>query len=612
MKKSIILPGMLAIIGGIVGLASCGPSDDSIPEGAERITFWGTVDQYNAEGYKAAVNAYNAGQGLKDGVYVKFSPKSDLSNNHISFCKSSVGTVDVLGVNDRYMFNNTAQGFYTNLQDYVDDESTYTKDENGNPYFDEANYSSGNIDRFRFNTATKEAGAGEDLYALPLLSNASVLYYNQSYFEANNINIISVAEDKLEAYNAANGTSFAPRGYAEYTVEATPKSGLKSSKNLQGEDVVKVFNNLIPMSFLELNTLSKYFTRSYNAASPSLYGVLNEWWFSHGWAVGGDCVKYDEDLGQYKFTLGDKEPNYLVVNDVTVNNHAYKAGDILTYRDRNYVIDNPASDIMGRLYELPSQYEQFREFCALSQTKDVPVDADFVGYGISPSPATLNNNSKITYFTSGEVAMLVEGANAMDTIYTSLVNKTKWDAAVMYTYREFEGEDPDPTKTMKVIGKNYQDGGVFSGEVKKVNDTPIVGKLGASSINIGWAIPANSSHKEAAWKFLQFLTSKEGQSYFTGVDAGIPTDSEFALSAEFTGKENKKCANYEAISIMSEECEIGDWSYFEDGEWINVWADELNTDVRNGEITLEQFFANQQERTDSILSGYDFKLHGKE
>lgn len=606
-KAAVVLSSLLAF----TCLAGCGGNGDTPDGDQERITFWGITDQYTSESYKQLVDAYNERQGKIDGVFVKYSPKTDSSANHISYCGSARGTVDIIGVSDRYVFNNIAQGFYTNLQDYIDDETTYTRNEAGEAYFSEDNYSANNIDRFRFNAETREAGAGEDLYALPLVSNASVIYYNEDYFLNNNINIISVTEEELDVYNAANGTDYAARGYAEYTAEAAPAKGLKTSENLQGETVVKVFNDLIPMSFLEVNTLSKYFSTEYNAASPSRYGILNEWWFSHGWAVGGDCVKWDEASGQYKFTLGDKQPNYLVTSAVTVNGTAYAAGDILTYRDRNYVLENSSADISAHLYELPSQYEQFREFCAWSQEADKKVDDEVYGYEISPSPATLNNSSKVNYFTSGEVAMLVDGTTEMDPIYNALVGKTAWDIAPMYTYREFEGEDPAGDGTLKVIGKEY-DGGIFTGEIKTVEGTKIVGKLSGSSQNFGWAIPANSSHKDAAWKFLQFLTSEEGQSYFVANDAGAPSVSSFVNSPAFYDKENKKCDNYRAIAIMTENCEIGDWSYFENGEWISDWSLELNTDVRNGVTTLDEFFDHQQAGTDSILAGYKFKLHGKE
>ena len=215
-------------------IAGCAGGDDA--GNGERITFWGITDQYTSSSYSALVDAYNEGQGKIDGVYVKYSPKTDSSANHMAYCTSARGTVDIIGVSDRYVFNNIAQGFYTNLQDFVDDSSTYTTNADGEAYFSEDNYASGNIDRFRFNKETSEAGEGEDLYALPLVANATVIYYNEDYFANNNINIISVTEEELDAYNSANGTSYAPRGYAEYTVDAM---GLKRRKISTGKRWLK-------------------------------------------------------------------------------------------------------------------------------------------------------------------------------------------------------------------------------------------------------------------------------------------------------------------------------------------------------------------------------------
>ena len=78
------------------------------------------------------------------------------------------------------------------------------------------------------------------------MSNASVIYYNEDYFLNNNINIISVTEEELDAYNAANGTDYAARGYAEYTAEAAPAKGLKTSKTCRARRSSKYSTILSP------------------------------------------------------------------------------------------------------------------------------------------------------------------------------------------------------------------------------------------------------------------------------------------------------------------------------------------------------------------------------
>jgi ABC-type glycerol-3-phosphate transport system substrate-binding protein len=601
--KSIILTLILLFT---FTLVSCDGDDNGSNNGV-RINFWSIGDQYSMQAYKALVDEYNATQGVIDGVSVKISFKQDQSDTHYAICGSAKSQVDVLGVSDRKFFNNAKEGYYTNLDELYANEALRTKDADGNYVLALDDISENLIDRYRFNIDTRTGGKGQSLYAIPMGSDPTLIIYNVDLFNEANINIISVEESKLDAYNAQNNTSYKARGYAEYTVDAAPAQGLKTSTNLNGETVVKVFNNLIPMNYVEVNTLSKYFTKSYTSSSKSTYGILNEWWFSHGWPVGGDCVAWDNDLNKYKFILGDENANYMAIDNVQVNGTDYNPGEILSYNDRKYVNSNPTFD-KSKLYELPSQYEQFRDFCALSQAKGVKVDSEITGYGISPSPATLQNSSKITYFTSGSVAMVVEGFNQLQTVKDG--TRYKFDVAPLYTFREFEGEDTLGHNELKVIGKSY-DGVVFEGNLKTVNGVTIKSEPVGSSNSIGWTIPANSANKEAAWKFLQWLASNEGLSYLVKANATAPTSKSYALSDEFANMEGRIVNNFRAVGIMTSQCELGDWSYLEDGQWITVWSNELNTDVRNGKTDLDVFFNNQQGPTDSLLEKYKFRLYGK-
>lgn len=602
-RKTIILTLILMFM---FTLVACN-NEQTEPDNVDRINFWSIGDQYSMQAYKSLVDDYNKTQGVIDGVSVKLSFKQDQSDTHYAICGSDKSQVDVLGVSDRKFFNNAKEGYYTNLDELYANESLRTKDANGNYVFDLSDISENLIDRYRFNIDNRTGGKGQSLYAIPMGSDPTLIIYNVDLFNAANINIISVEESKLDAYNQQNNTKFKARGYAEYTVDATPAQGLKTSTNLNGETVVKVFNNLIPMNYVELNTLSKYFTKTYTASSQSTYGILNEWWFSHGWPVGGDCVAWDNDLNKYKFILGDENPNYMVIDNLQVNGTDYKAGEILSYNDRKYVNNNASFD-KSKLYKLPSQYEQFRDFCALSQAKGVKVDSEITGYGISPSPATLQNSSKITYFTSGSVAMVVEGFNQLQTVKDG--TRYKFDVAPLYTFREFEGEATLGHNELKVIGKSY-DGVVFTGELKTVNGVEIKSQPAGSSNSIGWTIPSNSSNKEAAWKFLQWLASNKGLEYLVKANATAPTSTSYALSDEFANMEGRIVDNFRAVGIMASQCELGDWSYLEDGQWITVWSNELNTDVRNGKTDLDVFFNNQQAPTDSLLEKYKFRLYGK-
>lgn len=428
-----VLSAVFALSFAAVG-AGCGETGGTAT-GKTVIKFWPSSNQYTAKTISQIVKEYNEGQGVKDGVFVQADlTKVDISSNHFSVCPENVrNQTDILTVTDRTVFYGAgyASGsFYTDLSVLAANETLRTKDENGNYYLSFEDYSSPAINRYYFNRETREAGNPQSgtLYALPFDSNPSVLMYNETYFENANINIISVKEEDLAEYNSKNQTSFAPRGYCEYTVEATPAQGLKTSTNLAGETVVKVFNNLIPMNFIELNTLSKYFTKTYNSSSPSDYGFLNEWWFSHGWAVGGNCIAWDNEAEQHVFSLGDTTNAYMVTKSVTIDGVDYEPGDVLGYNARQYLAKNSSQIDETSFYEIPSQYDQFKDYCALSQKKDRKVDSTFYGYGISPDPSTFSNSSKVKYFTTGNVAMLVNEFTSLITVTGSTRAKINGNA----------------------------------------------------------------------------------------------------------------------------------------------------------------------------------------
>ncbi|MGN0806250.1 MAG: hypothetical protein ACI4MC_04355, partial [Candidatus Coproplasma sp.] len=468
------------------------------------------------------------------------------------------------------------------------------------------------VDRFRIDSETRRAGTGTTLYGVPNGDDPSILFYNTAYFESAGVNVISIPEDELEAYNSEHGTSYQPHGYAEYSSSAAPAVGLKTSKNLAGKEVVKVFNNRISMNWEELLCLSKYFTKAYNSSSSSTYGFLNEWWFSYGWSVGGDCIGYNKETGHYEFTLGDEDPNYLVIEDVTVNGSEYKAGEVLLYEDKTYVAEQGAKgEYMSSLYELPSMYDAFAEFCALSQTKGKAVDSKGkVGYGISPSPSSLVNTSKMTYFTSGNVAILCDSYSLVpETLGQS--NLKTWDFAPLYQYKEYEGGSLDDSGNLKIIGETYS-GETYTGELKKAGsqNVEVVGYKATQSMATCYVIPSksNSSKHQASWKFIQWAASVNGQSIISKSNNIIPNQIDYAHSDEFVNLAEHGGKNILALADTTTYTDIGDWSYIEDGEWVNPWANVLNTDVRNGDMMLDTFFSTVLNSTNKDLASEKYKI----
>ena len=91
------------------------------------------------------------------------------------------------------------------------------------------------------------AGEGASLLAIPNGNDPQILYYNKTILANCGINIVSVPESELEAYNTSNSAKLQPHGYAEY--KEAPFADAISSRNEAGEFVYKVFNESIAMNW---------------------------------------------------------------------------------------------------------------------------------------------------------------------------------------------------------------------------------------------------------------------------------------------------------------------------------------------------------------------------
>ncbi len=581
--------------------------------------------------YSRVVSAYNEGQGKTDGVYVNASQvKEDYSSNMSSSIKVKNSAPHIVIVKDKYFkkYTSIAKPLLQDLSGYVADETTHTKNAAGEKYFSLADISANNVYRWRYDKANNVAG-GESgpMYGIPNGSDPTVIVYNKDYFEQVGVNIISVAEEDLAAYNTQNSKGFKPHGYAEYTVEyanANGMDGLQTSQTLDGQTVVKVFNDRIAMNWSELVNLSRYLTKGlpskgivgYNDAAPSNYGFVSEWWFSYGWSVGGDCIKWDEQQGKYLFTLGDEDKNYLVTQAATVNGEAYTAGEVLEYNDMKYVRSHLTDATVaayladGTLTEIASQYEAFQEFTALTMPKNEKVSETKNGYGVAPNPDDAADRT--TFFSSGSGAMLCAPISNLTSF--EAVAQFEYGIAPCWQYREYEGGDVETDLNgtggyLKKIGKDYA-GVTYTGDLRVVNGTPVVGTQEALSMNTCYAIPSvhDENTKLAAWKFIQYIAGLEGQKVLAESQEIIPNQMSYATSAEYLGAAHH-VSNIDVAVKAAAYSTIIDSAYVESGEWVQLgWASDLNTKVRKGLMTLEEFFSANTEGANATLEQYKVRL----
>lgn len=590
----------------MTAVTACGGNGGASADAGDRTVIYYAASYVTAQvrdSYLKMIETYNNGQGKEDGVYVQMTDSSGAISGLDSALRSNY-MYDVLQLQDDEYKALAMQGgnYFVALDNYLTDEVKSSMQWEQIP--------ENLVNRFRMNTTAGSdglflAGEGTSLLALPNGSNPQMLFYNKSILEKCGINIVSVPESELDAYNSENGASLKAHGYAEY--KEAPYANAKSGKNEAGEYVYKVFNECIAMNWEELRCVARAMQKQYGYE----YGYMSEWWFNYGFSVGGDCVGWDEAAGQYKFTITDKQANYLALTDITVNGRSYGKGDVLLYEDKTFLNNNASekSALNGKIYELPSQYDAILEFNRLGVPANKEADTGVMGYGVAP--ATTNNRT--ARFTSGtDCPFLVE-----DFVQIASFKGILGDAlgmAMPAQYREYASGSTytkDGTEYLKVIGETY-DGAVYTGDLHVENGTAIVGEAATESEGTGLFIPANTKNKnyDAAFKFASWLAGPEGQAILAKGNAAVPNQVSYGLG-EYATSEDRLIPNMWAGAYMAQKADIGDYSYFTTVTWITEWSQAFNSDVREGKMTLTEFINTKIEVANTSLKGMRFRIVGR-
>ncbi len=612
-------------------LVGCvGGPDPEQPKGDRtEINFLCSINLKSTPAWTELLKAYNDGQGMKDNVYVNMS-RGTGSVSATIFEANSRSAYNVVAINDskdeaalqasliRSNRTYAPNGYMVDLSTFAANDEDFQKNSISKQALDwgrmtyNANAGAG------AGNAKHIIGAGQNLMAVPYGVSPHFNWYNKALFEAQGVNIISVEEEKCGTGEYAK---VQPHGYAEY--KEAPVAGMKASQTLDGRMVYKVFNNRIGMNWEEMRNFLKYFTKKdsdhpkgWNPSATSNYGFVSEYWFNYGWSVGGDVMGFNGT--DYDFTLMDERPNYIVTADNTViNGTTYNAGDIVRYEDRVNGIEK-SSVKPENIYAIESQYNAVKEYVSLQVATSTTIDekggVTYKGYGV----ADPNVGASANWFNTAQIAMV---RGNVDSIYERMMlpAATNFDMCPCETYREYEGgsifqkdgKDGFANEYLKVIGETY-DGKVYTGELKKVNGTPIVGNTTSASISEYLVIPACSdpAKYQAAWDFISWVAT-EGQKYIAKTQTLAPIAKDVLFSDDYSfNSEINKGKNYYALAMMASNTSRGDWGYFENGRWVSNWSDDFNQKVRKGNMTLSAFLAARGSNAEEELNGMSCVIKG--
>ncbi len=416
--------------------------------------------------------------------------------------------------------------------------------------------------------------------------------------------------------------------------------------------VVKVFNASIAMNWDEIEDLAQLLTLSKNKNNhnrrttrgdiATTYGYYTEWWFNYGWSVGGDCLQDLTGEGTWTYGLTDWSTNYKVTaaGDGYVGKNTgtvYHEGDTIEFIDKlDVVAYGPEYDETGAMVVddegnivfndgdllLPNQqggFEVYNEttqgttplgsnpdqlytydsairdeikdnatddmadteamFLELPSTKDaVNRYLQCIQLGVMPLPSSFGGNSStIAEFGNGNIAMVVELGYQIGLVRALTESyEIEWGVAPLPQYKEYVSPSTDDT-TVKVQGVE-----------------------GGHSEATALCIAKASKNKQNAWYVIDWLTSdymtvngeqEAAGQYYKALAGYIPNQPTIANSSTFI-KEDEKTLNLDIFFDVLEFEEAGDWWYLPDNAWINIWASPLNEQVRNNQMTPEQWFNN--------------------
>ncbi len=560
------------------------------------VQFWGYGDEAEVEVFARIVEEFNATVGKENNITVKYTvqPKSSYSSQ-ASIALSSSKTPDVVYVEDS-LVKSWAGNEYLAQLDVKNEDGSYMYPGIEEEFLTEGKIWEQGIQRYRYDVESATVTDTAALWALPKDIGPTVIYYNKNYMDQLDITIISVPADQLKAFNAGSYVDGNGKTKAQYGINGTVKE--KGYFQLDGK---WYFNNRVSMSWDETTDLA----RAMMEKDLCDYGFFTEWWFSYGWSVGGDCVEYVTDTdgdGYYDFTLNDATYNYIVADGAqpfTVNEHTYQPGQIISYQDKftaetynnpdNATQANIRTEIInaknsGQLNQLPSQLDAFLEFCALTTDTSTVVGTKSDGttkYGkgkVSMGASSLGSQQAEDLFVSGDIGMFVDGRWETTFLRSeSSLAKGSWDVAPLPVYKEYDSN----------------------------GDITVHGVQAGHSGSVGLAIAEGSKVKAAAWMFLRYVAGEEGQTMQSEKGFCIPNQIALANSEVFLQPDQDPKNSIVFVEAAAYETP-GDWWYLKDSDWIDDWANDLYYEVREGTMTVDRLFINNDMATQEMLYEYTY------
>ena len=173
----------------------------------------------------------------------------------------------------------------------------------------------------------------------------------------------------------------------------------------------------------------------------------------------------------------------------------------------------------------------------------------------------------------------------------------------------YNGAKTFENEYLKVIGKDGYTGALETADGTETG-TPVKGKIAACSKAQTLVIPKNSNAEmyEASWKFIRWAAGPDGQKILaqTGV---VPNQTSVSFSDDYL--KTRTDINLYARSLTAVGGDIGDWAYFQNGNWVKGWSGDFNDEVRFGNMAFADFFTNKKSAAETAINGMKIVIKGR-
>ena len=219
---------------------------------------------------------------------------------------------------------------------------------------------------------------------------------------------------------------------------------------------------------------------------------------------------------------------------------------------------------------LPSQFQAFERFFYQQKPKE------YGGLYIGPRQTSdIGGSTELAFFTTGRMCMYGHFETSMILSARKAIGDSfEWDVA------------PAP------VYKTYNEDGTIENKGAEVFYTYLPS---------GIAMWNNSPRKEAAYKVMKYFSSGKYQEFICDTGYTLSSVAKYNYNNFVKANENQQPKNVKLFADTLPKRFQDERTYFPDPYWVTYWAEPLNSQYRENNLSFEKFLETYTDGTNAEL-----------